>query len=69
MRNLMEYPIVAEEAISAIQIALEDYTRNIHKMGIGNPDGVALLMAEKFIENNKESFNIFCAKSIRGEIK
>lgn len=65
MRNLVVYPVVAEEAISAIQIAFEDYTRNIHKVGIGNTDGVALLMAEKFIENNKDSFNAFSAERMK----
>jgi hypothetical protein len=65
MRNLVVYPVVAEEAISATQIAFEDYARNIHKVGVGNIDGVALLMAEKFIENNKDSFNAFSAECMK----
>lgn len=64
MRNLTVYPVTAPEAISAVQLALESYTRDIDKMGVGNIDGVALLMVEKFIEANKEKFDTFAKASL-----
>ena len=59
MRNLAQYPVKADEAISALQLALESYTRTIRERGIGDIDGVALLMAEKFITANKDQFDAF----------
>ena len=59
MRNLKQYPVNADEAISAIQLAFENYTKTISTRGIGDIDGVALLMAEKFIESFADKFNAF----------
>lgn len=64
MRNLVQYPIIANEAISAIQMAIENYTRTIKERGIGDIDGIALLMAERFINDNKERFNLFARASL-----
>jgi hypothetical protein len=64
MRNLLEYPVTSGEAVSAIQIALEQYTREIKDRGIGDMDGIALLMAEKFIESNRERFDTFAKASL-----
>lgn len=65
MRNLVQYPIIANEAISAIQMAIENYTRTIKERGIGDIDGIALLMAERFINDNKERFNLFARASLK----
>lgn len=64
MRNLQQYPVTADEAISAVQMALEHYTHTIKERGIGDVDGIALLMAEKFINDNKERFNTFSRASL-----
>lgn len=64
MRNLSEYPVTAEEVVSALQLSLEHYTRTIANRGIGDIDGIAILMAEKFIEANKERFNTFAKASL-----
>jgi hypothetical protein len=64
MRNITEYPVTADEAISALQIAFENRSKNIGKYGFGDIDGIALLMAEKFIENNKERFDTFAKASL-----
>jgi hypothetical protein len=64
MRNLAVYPVTADEAISAIQIAFEGYCNTVKAHGIGNVDGIAMLMAEKFIEANKDRFNTFSAASL-----
>jgi hypothetical protein len=65
MRNLIEYPIKAEEAISAIQLALEHYTKTIKGRGIGDVDGVALLISEQFISANKERFDTFSSTELK----
>jgi hypothetical protein len=59
MRNLVQYPVKADEAISALQLALESYTKSVRSHGIGNIDGISLLMAEQFITENKEAFDKF----------
>jgi hypothetical protein len=65
MRDLTVYPVTAQEAVSAIQLALESYTKNIEEIGVGNVDGVALLMAEQFIDANRERFDIFAKASLQ----
>jgi hypothetical protein len=64
MRNLAVYPVTADEAISAVQLALEHYTSTIKARGIGDVDGVALVIIEKFIDDNKERFDIFSRASL-----
>jgi hypothetical protein len=65
MRNIVVYPIKAEESIAALQVALESYSKSAREHAlIGGVDGLALLMAEKFIEANKERFNTFSAASL-----
>ena len=59
MRNLNEYPITADETINSLKWALREYTRNIQNYGVGGIEGIAMLLAEKFIEENKEQFNKF----------
>jgi hypothetical protein len=68
MRNLQIFPVTAEEAISSLQLSLEHYTRSIRERGCGDIDGVAILMAEKFIEANKERFNAFAENSLNKEV-
>jgi hypothetical protein len=68
MRNLKQYPVEADEAISAIQLALENYTKTIGERGIGDIDGIALLMAEKFIESFPDKFNAFVKVSMESVI-
>jgi len=65
MRSLVQYPIKADEAMHAVRIALENYTKNIRFYGCGNIDGAALMMVEKFIEQNKERFDTFSAASLQ----
>ena len=59
MRNLKQYPVRADEAISALQLAFESYTRTIRERGIGDIDGIALLMVEQFVTANKDQFDAF----------
>ncbi len=64
MRNLVEYPITADEVISTLQVALESYTKRVRTDGIGGIEGVALLMAEQFISRNKAEFDTFSKASM-----
>lgn len=64
MRNLTIYPVTADEAISALQLCLEQYTRTISQRGIGDVDGVAIVTVEKFIEQNKQQFDTFSQASL-----
>lgn len=59
MRNLNEYPITADETVNALKWALSEYTRNIQNYGVGGIEGIAMLLAEKFIAENKEQFDEF----------
>lgn len=65
MRDLGDCPVTAQEAISAVQIAFESYTRNIRQVGVGNIDGIALLMVEQFIDANRERFDTFAKASLQ----
>lgn len=62
MRNLVEYPITADEAIAVIRLA-EEKNQMDNVDVIGCIDGVALLMIEKFIEQNKDRFDVFSKAS------
>ena len=64
MRDLANYPVTAEEAISALQIAFEQYASGVKEHGIGNVDGIAILMTEKFLNDNKDKFNAFSQAAI-----
>lgn len=65
MRNLENTPVTAQEAISALQVAFESYTKNIRQTGTGNIDGIALLMSEQFIDANRERFDTFAKASLQ----
>lgn len=62
MRNLVEYPITYDEAISALQTCQREYYDN-YKDNIGSTRGVSLLLVEQFILLHKKDFNEFCKKS------
>jgi len=64
MRNLVEYPITADEAISTLQVAIESHSKNIRNYGVGGIEGVALLMAEKFIDQHRKEFDVFSKASM-----
>jgi hypothetical protein len=63
MRNLLVYPIVHGEAISAIQDAQQEYYKK-YSEHIGEPGGLALLFVEEFIRENKDAFDAYSAKHI-----
>lgn len=65
MRDLTRYPITADETVAALKWASSEYTRNIQNYGVGGVEGIAILMAEKFIEQNKERFDIFAKASMQ----
>ena len=69
MRNLIEYPITHGEAVSAVQTAQEDYIRNIRSNGPGNTDGIALILVEQFLRNNKEQFDAFAKTEVENILK
>jgi hypothetical protein len=62
MRNLVQYPITYDEAISALQTAQREYYEKYSAM-IGSTGGVSLLLVEQFILLHKNDFNEFCRKS------
>lgn len=64
MRNILEFPVTSNEVISALQVAFESYTKNISIDGVGSIDGIALLMAEQFISENAEKFDMFVKESM-----
>lgn len=64
MRNLVEYPITYDEAISALQTTQREYYKNRGEEGIGSTRGVSLLLVEQFILSRKKEFNDFSKKSL-----
>ena len=64
MRNLLVYPITADEAISVLQVQLESYSKRIHTDGLGGIEGVALLTVEQFIARYKREFDTFSKASM-----
>ena len=64
MRNLVEYPITFDEAISALQTTQREYYKNRGEEGIGSTRGVSLLLIEQFILLHKKDFDDFCKKSL-----
>lgn len=64
MRNLVEYPITYDEAISALQTTQREYYKNRGEEGIGSTRGVSLLLVEQFILSRKKEFDDFSKKSL-----
>lgn len=65
MRNLVEYPVTADETVAALKWAGSQYTKHIHEYGVGGIEGIALITAERFIEQNKERFDTFSKASMQ----
>jgi len=65
MRNILQYPVTADETIKALDWAQKEYTRNIQNYGIGGTEGISLLLAARFIEANKERFDAFSSVSMQ----
>lgn len=63
MRNIIEFPITADEAIEVLNRA-EENERMFNAGDVGGIDGITLLLIEKFIEQNKERFNTFSRASL-----
>lgn len=71
MRNIMEYPVTGDEAVGALDWAQKEYTRNIENYGVGGIEGLALLLAARFIESHKKEFDQFsrAAMEVVEEVK
>lgn len=59
MRDLVKYPITYGEACDALQNAQLAYYGSRADDEVGSPDGLALLLAEQFIREYKEAFDMF----------
>ena len=62
-RDLLKYPITYGEACEALQDAQEIYYEK-YKEHIGDTGGLALLLIEQFIRNNKDAFEAYTKKGL-----